>query len=186
MLENGPASVYAGHFDIDWDPPEAKLRDLVLVPVLRDRYRRVLEAGELVMARGTSTASPSWPCGYSTATLTTATTPRQEVHEAVGELLACPSRTADERYLAETVKEATQRQPDLATSCSTFSATCCWAGCRASSRPSSWCVPAGVGAGHGQKGRVTSSPSPARAACSPWRLGWSSAWPAGEGGETRC
>ena len=60
------------------------------------------------------------------------------------------------------------------------------AGCRASSRPSSWCVPAGVGAGHGQKGRVTSSPSPARAACSPWRLGWSSAWPAGEGGETRC
>ena len=25
VLENGPSSVYAGHFDIDWDPPERKL-----------------------------------------------------------------------------------------------------------------------------------------------------------------
>ncbi|HVA43721.1 MAG TPA: alpha-amylase family glycosyl hydrolase, partial [Acidimicrobiales bacterium] len=25
VLEDGPSSLYAGYFDIDWDPPEAKL-----------------------------------------------------------------------------------------------------------------------------------------------------------------
>ena len=47
MLENGPASRFAVHFDVDWDPPEAKLRNRVLLPVLGDHYGRVLEAGEL-------------------------------------------------------------------------------------------------------------------------------------------
>ena len=35
------------YFDVDWDPPEAKLRNTVLLPVLGDHYGRVLEAGEL-------------------------------------------------------------------------------------------------------------------------------------------
>ena len=51
VLENGPASQYAAHFDIDWDPPESKLQHRVLVPVLGDHYGRVLEAGELVLGR---------------------------------------------------------------------------------------------------------------------------------------
>ena len=51
VLENGPASMYASYFDVDWDPPEAKLRDQVLLPVLGDHYGRVLEAGEVVLAR---------------------------------------------------------------------------------------------------------------------------------------
>jgi (1->4)-alpha-D-glucan 1-alpha-D-glucosylmutase len=51
VLENGPSSVYAGHFDIDWDPPERKLTATVLMPVLADQYGRVLEAGELVLER---------------------------------------------------------------------------------------------------------------------------------------
>jgi (1->4)-alpha-D-glucan 1-alpha-D-glucosylmutase len=51
VLENGPASVYASYFDVDWDPPEAKLRDQVLLPILGDHYGRVLEAGELVLRR---------------------------------------------------------------------------------------------------------------------------------------
>jgi (1->4)-alpha-D-glucan 1-alpha-D-glucosylmutase len=51
VLENGPASVYASYFDVDWDPPEAKLRHTVLLPVLGDHYGRVLEAGELLVAR---------------------------------------------------------------------------------------------------------------------------------------
>jgi (1->4)-alpha-D-glucan 1-alpha-D-glucosylmutase len=51
VIENGPASVYASYFDVDWDPPEAKLRHTVLLPVLGDHYGRVLEAGELVVAR---------------------------------------------------------------------------------------------------------------------------------------
>ncbi|MBO0728939.1 MAG: malto-oligosyltrehalose synthase, partial [Acidimicrobiaceae bacterium] len=51
VLENGPASLYASHFDVDWDPPESKLRNTVLLPVLGDQYGRVLEAGELRVER---------------------------------------------------------------------------------------------------------------------------------------
>jgi (1->4)-alpha-D-glucan 1-alpha-D-glucosylmutase len=51
VLENGPSSVYAGHFDIDWDPPQRKLAATVLMPVLGGQYGRVLEAGELVLER---------------------------------------------------------------------------------------------------------------------------------------
>jgi (1->4)-alpha-D-glucan 1-alpha-D-glucosylmutase len=51
VLENGPASRYASYFDVDWDPPEAKLRNTVLLPVLGDHYGRILEAGELKIVR---------------------------------------------------------------------------------------------------------------------------------------
>ncbi|HEY7559972.1 MAG TPA: malto-oligosyltrehalose synthase [Candidatus Binatia bacterium] len=51
VLENGPSSRYAGYFDLEWDPPEAKLRNTVLLPVLGDHYGRVLEAGELRLER---------------------------------------------------------------------------------------------------------------------------------------
>jgi (1->4)-alpha-D-glucan 1-alpha-D-glucosylmutase len=51
VLENGPASRYAGYFDIDWDPPERKLTATVLMPVLADRYGKELEAGELTIRR---------------------------------------------------------------------------------------------------------------------------------------
>ncbi|GIW07713.1 MAG: maltooligosyl trehalose synthase [Dehalococcoidia bacterium] len=51
VLENGPASRYAAYFDVDWDPPEAKLRNTVLLPILGDHYGRVLEAGELTLIR---------------------------------------------------------------------------------------------------------------------------------------
>jgi len=51
VLENGPSSLYAAYFDVDWDPPEAKLRHKVLLAVLGDHYGRVLEAGELALAR---------------------------------------------------------------------------------------------------------------------------------------
>ncbi|HET7725931.1 MAG TPA: malto-oligosyltrehalose synthase [Candidatus Limnocylindrales bacterium] len=47
VLENGPASRYAGHFDVDWTHPEAHLRNRVLLPVLDDHYGRVLERGDL-------------------------------------------------------------------------------------------------------------------------------------------
>jgi (1->4)-alpha-D-glucan 1-alpha-D-glucosylmutase len=54
VLENGPASRYAAYFDIDWDPPEAKLRHTVLVPILGDHYGRVLEAHQLALVREAS------------------------------------------------------------------------------------------------------------------------------------
>ncbi len=51
VLENGASSRYASFFDIDWQPQEERLRDKVLVPVLGDQYGRVLEAGEITLAR---------------------------------------------------------------------------------------------------------------------------------------
>ena len=51
VLENGPASVYAAYFDVEWDPPESKLRNVVSMPILGDHYGRVLEAGELQVER---------------------------------------------------------------------------------------------------------------------------------------
>ncbi|MCF8109029.1 MAG: malto-oligosyltrehalose synthase, partial [Desulfohalobiaceae bacterium] len=50
VLENGPSSRYAAYFDIDWNPPEARIGKKVLLPVLGDHYGRVLEAGELRLA----------------------------------------------------------------------------------------------------------------------------------------
>lgn len=51
VLENGPSSVYASYFDVDWDPPESKLRNVVLLPILGDHYGRELEAGRLRIER---------------------------------------------------------------------------------------------------------------------------------------
>jgi (1->4)-alpha-D-glucan 1-alpha-D-glucosylmutase len=51
VLENGPSSSYARYFDVDWEPPEARLRNSVLLPVLDAQYGRVLEAGEIQIAR---------------------------------------------------------------------------------------------------------------------------------------
>lgn len=51
VLENGPASNYAAYFDVDWDTPEMRLRNAVLLPVLGDQYGEVLESGEIQVAR---------------------------------------------------------------------------------------------------------------------------------------
>ncbi len=47
VLENGPSSLNARTFDIDWDPVKEELRDKVLLPILGDQYGVVLERGEL-------------------------------------------------------------------------------------------------------------------------------------------
>ncbi|MGH3155034.1 MAG: malto-oligosyltrehalose synthase, partial [Streptosporangiaceae bacterium] len=52
VLEHGAASLHAGYFDIDWDPPQPELAGQILVPVLGDHYGRVLEAGELTVEEG--------------------------------------------------------------------------------------------------------------------------------------
>lgn len=47
LLENGPAAQAARHFDVDWRPNRASLRNRVLVPILGGPYGSVLERGEL-------------------------------------------------------------------------------------------------------------------------------------------
>ncbi|MBI4498659.1 MAG: malto-oligosyltrehalose synthase [Chloroflexi bacterium] len=47
VLENGPGSVYASYFDIDWQPVKRELTARVLLPILEDQYGKVLESGKL-------------------------------------------------------------------------------------------------------------------------------------------
>src|SRR5262249_49508760 len=46
-LQGGRLSPRAETFDITWNPPDRKLRDQGLLPVLADHYGRVLDRGEL-------------------------------------------------------------------------------------------------------------------------------------------
>src|SRR5947209_8561810 len=50
-LENGALSRYAPYFDIEWNAPEERLRNKILLPVLGDHYGRVLAAGEIRLER---------------------------------------------------------------------------------------------------------------------------------------
>lgn len=47
VLENGPSSIYADFFDIDWEPVKKELVNKVLLPFLGDQYGKVLENQEL-------------------------------------------------------------------------------------------------------------------------------------------
>jgi (1->4)-alpha-D-glucan 1-alpha-D-glucosylmutase len=47
VLENGTASLYAEHFDIEWRPRTPGLAGKVLLPVLGDHYGQVLDSGDL-------------------------------------------------------------------------------------------------------------------------------------------
>lgn len=51
VLENGPASRYAHAFDVDWDPPEGRNRNIVLMPILGDHRGAVLDRRELFVQR---------------------------------------------------------------------------------------------------------------------------------------
>ncbi len=71
VLENGRSSRYASYFDVDWDPPESKLRDTVLLPVLSDHYGRILESGALRVERDGHTfriryGDRTYPCSPKT------------------------------------------------------------------------------------------------------------------------
>lgn len=50
VLENGPSSAYATYFDVDWDPAGG-VRNRVLLPVLPDRYGRVVSSRGVALER---------------------------------------------------------------------------------------------------------------------------------------
>lgn len=50
VLEEGPASPYAHYFDIDWHPGKEELAGKVLLPILGDRYGKVLENGDFKLS----------------------------------------------------------------------------------------------------------------------------------------
>lgn len=47
VLENGPASLFADYFDIDWNPVKPELKGKVLLPLLGESYGRCLTGGQL-------------------------------------------------------------------------------------------------------------------------------------------
>jgi len=49
LLKYGPASRYARYFDVEWEAPIPDCRGRILLPVLGDRYARVLARGELAL-----------------------------------------------------------------------------------------------------------------------------------------
>jgi (1->4)-alpha-D-glucan 1-alpha-D-glucosylmutase len=57
VLENGPASRYAQHFDIDWQPLNVELTGKVLLPILGVHYGEALDNGELVLRFEDATGS---------------------------------------------------------------------------------------------------------------------------------
>jgi (1->4)-alpha-D-glucan 1-alpha-D-glucosylmutase len=74
VLENGPASPYAGFFDISWHAsPRPELQNKVLLPILGDPYGKVLEAQQLRLdySAGAFTINyfeqrfPVAPCSYA-------------------------------------------------------------------------------------------------------------------------
>jgi len=47
LMEDGPRSVFASHFDVDWHPPSRLLENRVLLPILGKPYAEALEGREL-------------------------------------------------------------------------------------------------------------------------------------------
>jgi (1->4)-alpha-D-glucan 1-alpha-D-glucosylmutase len=50
-LENGISSRYAPYFDIEWNAPEERLRNKILLPVLEDHSGLVIESGKIGLER---------------------------------------------------------------------------------------------------------------------------------------
>ena len=49
LLQDGPASIYAPYFDVDWHPPSRSLDNRILLPILGKPYAEVLENRELTL-----------------------------------------------------------------------------------------------------------------------------------------
>jgi (1->4)-alpha-D-glucan 1-alpha-D-glucosylmutase len=49
LLEDGPASIYAPYFDVDWHPPSRSLDNRLLLPILGEPYAEVLEKRQLTL-----------------------------------------------------------------------------------------------------------------------------------------
>jgi (1->4)-alpha-D-glucan 1-alpha-D-glucosylmutase len=50
VLENGPSSLYAKYFDIDWEPVKKELKNKILLPFLGDQYGSILENKEIKLS----------------------------------------------------------------------------------------------------------------------------------------
>ena len=51
VLERGPASRYARHFDVDWQPSDSRFHNAILLPVLADHYGLMLTQRRIRLTR---------------------------------------------------------------------------------------------------------------------------------------
>ncbi|MFZ5890693.1 MAG: glycogen debranching protein GlgX [Myxococcota bacterium] len=108
VLENGPSSLYAEFFDIDWHPARADLQCRILLPILGEQYGDVLERGELKviwdgsafklacyerqLPLGPKTLLPIFELALTTLTLPESDPDRQELESVISSLRHMPER----------------------------------------------------------------------------------------------
>ncbi|WP_295537916.1 malto-oligosyltrehalose synthase [uncultured Pseudacidovorax sp.] len=109
VLENGPASVYASHFDIEWQPPDPELAGKVLLPVLGGAYGQVLDDGELKL--GMDAATGRLAIHYHDHCFPVAPESHAEVLRSAEPLVAGPEEAAALSGLAQAF-EALPAGPD--------------------------------------------------------------------------
>lgn len=97
VLENGPSSAYAVYFDVDWEPPEHRIRNILLMPVLADQYGVVLAAGKLRISR----AGADFVVGFDNRTFPLAPRSLRLILAAAAQIYASDSLA----YLADAFAE---------------------------------------------------------------------------------
>ena len=144
VLRNGLASEYSRYFDVDWDPPEARLRNTVLLPVLADQYGRALERGEIQLRRDGATFTvrykeqefPVEPRSLAGVLRTAALASHSERLAFIAdtiEVLPPPTETdpraterrrRDDRTSTEMLEELLRAEPDIGTALDRAVAAC--------------------------------------------------------------
>ncbi len=107
LLENGPASAYAGYFDIVWEPTRQESEECILLPILGAPFGTVLENQEFALRledRGLGLTYYSWRLPLDPATYAEVLAGLE--HPALAPILEqlgrLPSRTATEWEALET------------------------------------------------------------------------------------
>lgn len=145
VLENGPSSPYAAHFDIEWHPVKEELQNKLLLPMLGKQYGQALEAGELKLeyrqgvlaVRYYQTELPLDPRTYGTVLghrleefKTTETADAEDVRELESILTAlqhlpdrndtAPDHVVERQREKEVIKERLQRLTERSAAVAAF------------------------------------------------------------------
>jgi (1->4)-alpha-D-glucan 1-alpha-D-glucosylmutase len=122
VLEDGLASPYARYFDIDWHPGKEALADRVMLPILGDRYGRVLENGDFSLSfvnggfflRYFETRLPLRPRSYPFILRRVLSELDGERSETLREIIGTLSDPAAKTRVKARLKELAETDPNIA------------------------------------------------------------------------